>query len=112
MDFRIIERSGFCRGCDKVLPKGENIFYTYSHRNCGQSIIFCMDCVGKIAKKYNAVFPDKSCEYVMKISEITIMIYARIKELENNFSNPNIAWDQYKQEELDKLIAMKEIRYI
>jgi len=41
---RDIERTGFCRGCDIQLEKGTPIIYTYSHRNRGQSIIFCLDC--------------------------------------------------------------------
>lgn len=49
---RKIERPGFCRGCDKKLEKGTDIIYTYSWRNRGQNIIFCMDCAGEI---YNLV---------------------------------------------------------
>ena len=41
---RKIERYGFCRGCDVELNKGDDIIYTYSFRNRGQSIIFCLDC--------------------------------------------------------------------
>lgn len=50
---RKIERSGFCRGCDIGLEKGDEIIYTYSFRNRGQSIIFCLDCatvIGSLAK--------------------------------------------------------------
>ena len=50
---RKIERSGFCRGCDIELEKGDEIIYTYSFRNRGQSIIFCLDCaivIGNLAK--------------------------------------------------------------
>ena len=41
---REAQRTCFCRGCDKELKKGTEIVYTYSIRNRGQSIIFCLDC--------------------------------------------------------------------
>lgn len=47
---RKIERQGFCRGCDKVLSKGDEIIYTYSFRNRGQSIPICIPCGEQIAK--------------------------------------------------------------
>ncbi len=57
VDFDIIkrkaERSSNCRGCDKELVKGDDIIYTYSLRNRGQNIIFCMGCaviIGNLAK--------------------------------------------------------------
>ncbi len=51
---RQIERKGYCRGCDKTLLKGETIIYTYTFRNRGQSIIFCLKCaniIGGLAGK-------------------------------------------------------------
>lgn len=52
IEFRKMERKGFCRGCDKTLPKGTQIVYTYSWRNRGQNIFFCKDCVD-IIKAFN-----------------------------------------------------------
>lgn len=46
---RTIQRDGFCRGCDTKLTKGDEIIYTYSFRNRGQSIIFCCDCARVIS---------------------------------------------------------------
>ncbi len=48
-EFRKIERKGFCRVCDKLLEKGEEIFYTYSNRNRGQAIPICMGCIDEIS---------------------------------------------------------------
>lgn len=60
MNYEIVrrkaERESHCRGCDKTLFKGDAIIYTYSHRNRGQNIIFCMSCaelIGKLAKEYS-----------------------------------------------------------
>ena len=50
MEIRKIERDGFCRGCDKLVSKGDVIFYVYSSRNRGQSIIFCIECTTKIGE--------------------------------------------------------------
>lgn len=47
---RKVERESHCRGCDKTLFKGNVIIYTYSHRNRGQNIIFCMSCAELIGK--------------------------------------------------------------
>lgn len=54
IQLRPIQRKGFCRGCDERLEVGTYIVYTYSHRNRGQNIVFCMDCakeIGKLAEK-------------------------------------------------------------
>jgi hypothetical protein len=48
IELRPIERKGFCRGCDREINIGSNIIYTYSHRNRGQSILFCIDCAKHI----------------------------------------------------------------
>lgn len=45
MEIRFSKHDSFCRGCDKEISKGTKIFYTYSIRNRGQNIIFCMDCL-------------------------------------------------------------------
>ena len=51
---RKIKRDGFCRGCDKELIRDKDeVIYTYSFRNRGQSIIFCMDCAKKIGELAN-----------------------------------------------------------
>ena len=47
---RKIERTGYCRGCDCELLKGTEIVYTYSWRNQGQNILFCIDCAKKIGE--------------------------------------------------------------
>jgi hypothetical protein len=41
---RPAERKCYCRGCDIAINKGEEMVYTYTHRNRGQSIIFCLNC--------------------------------------------------------------------
>ena len=46
IEARKAERDCFCRGCDKkILKNTEPIIYTYSHRNRGQNIIICHDCL-------------------------------------------------------------------
>lgn len=45
---RPAEREAFCRGCDKKIVKGEDLIYTYSFRNRGQNIYFCVGCAKKI----------------------------------------------------------------
>ena len=50
-------RASFCRGCDKKVVVGEDIVYTYSFRNRGQNIIFCMKCaedIGNLTNKKEA----------------------------------------------------------
>lgn len=37
-----------CRGCDIEIKKGELLVYTYSSRNRGQSIMFCIPCARSI----------------------------------------------------------------
>jgi hypothetical protein len=50
-EHRKSERDCFCRGCDKKIKRNsEDIIYTYSFRNKGQSIIFCEDCVQEMFK--------------------------------------------------------------
>jgi len=51
---RKAQRDSNCRGCDKDLVKGDDIIYTYSMRNRGQNIIFCIDCalmIGELGKE-------------------------------------------------------------
>lgn len=50
---RPAQRNAFCRACDKTVDKGEEIIYTYSMRNRGQSIIFCLDCAKTIGELSN-----------------------------------------------------------
>ena len=56
---REIERTGHCRGCDKELHKGTEIIYTYTTRNRGQSIIFCLDCaiiIGRLVRREDDLY--------------------------------------------------------
>ena len=46
---RNVERHCFCRGCDKKMNPGEEAIYTYSFRNRGQHIFFCLDCADEIS---------------------------------------------------------------
>ena len=51
---RQAERDAFCRSCDRVIKKGEDMVSMYSCRNRGQNIHLCLDCsdfIGKIAKE-------------------------------------------------------------
>jgi uncharacterized protein YlaI len=51
---RKAERNAFCRSCDKVIEKGEDMVSMYSWRNRGQHIHLCLDCsevIGKLAKE-------------------------------------------------------------
>lgn len=41
---RQAERKAYCRGCDKTIQRGEEIISTYSFRNTGQYIHFCLGC--------------------------------------------------------------------
>lgn len=47
---RPAERNAFCRGCDEVIEKGQDMVSTYSWRNRGQYIHFCLDCAKIISK--------------------------------------------------------------
>lgn len=47
----------------------------------------------------------------MNLREIRKLIEERIKELENNFHNPNIKWEPHHQEELERLKNMLEESY-
>ena len=52
---RQAERSAYCRGCDKEIAKGEMMVSTYSRRNRGQHIHFCLDCtenIGELVKEH------------------------------------------------------------
>jgi RNase P subunit RPR2 len=51
---RPAQREAFCRGCDKEIVRGTDMIYTYSRRNRGQHIHFCLQCaveIGKLAEK-------------------------------------------------------------
>lgn len=52
MEFRKAQRQGFCRGCDDVINRGDTMFYTYSFRNRGQNILFCLPCIKKIIRMF------------------------------------------------------------
>lgn len=50
---RQAERKAYCRGCDKEIQRGEEMISTYSFRNTGQYIHFCLDCaklIGDLVK--------------------------------------------------------------
>lgn len=47
-------RHAYCRGCDEVIKPGEDMITTYSHRNRGQHIHFCLECgriIGELANQ-------------------------------------------------------------
>jgi hypothetical protein len=51
---RACQREAFCRGCDSKIKRNEEMIYTYSMRNRGQSICFCLECakvIGELANK-------------------------------------------------------------
>lgn len=53
MEFRLTTRDAFCRGCDQAILKNtEEVFYTYSYRNQGQSIFLCRECVAKVIEMF------------------------------------------------------------
>lgn len=41
---RVAQRNAFCRGCDDVIKRGDEMISTYSFRNTGQHIHFCLHC--------------------------------------------------------------------
>jgi RNase P subunit RPR2 len=47
---REAQRAAFCRGCDNVIARGEHMISTYSFRNTGQHIHFCLECAVKIGE--------------------------------------------------------------
>lgn len=50
---RGLKRPAYCRGCDKKMYVGEDVISTYSIRNRGQHIYFCLDCgklIGDLSK--------------------------------------------------------------
>lgn len=51
---RQVERQAFCRGCDEIIEKGSEMISTFSYRNRGQNIHFCLKCaleIGVLANK-------------------------------------------------------------
>jgi hypothetical protein len=47
---RAAQRQAFCRGCDGQIARGEDMISTYSFRNTGMWIHFCLDCAKEIGK--------------------------------------------------------------
>jgi uncharacterized protein YlaI len=47
---RKLQRTAFCRGCDKKMKSGTEVISTYSFRNRGQHIYFCLDCARIISE--------------------------------------------------------------
>jgi hypothetical protein len=50
IEFREAKRDAFCRGCDTKIEKGEHMVTTYSFRNQGQNIHFCVACADEIGR--------------------------------------------------------------
>lgn len=57
MKMKFTKQISFCRGCDEELPINTRVFYTYSHRNRGQHVLFCMNCLEKICAIYEEDLP-------------------------------------------------------
>lgn len=63
MIYEKMQRDGFCRGCDKVLKRGEDLaLKMYSPRNRGQSILLCDTCVWKMSNLIHDYRVDKLFE--------------------------------------------------
>ena len=50
IEFREAQRDAFCRGCDTKIKKGQPMVSTYSWRNRGQNIHFCVACAEEIGE--------------------------------------------------------------
>jgi len=49
MVYEMMQRTGHCRGCDKMLVRGtDKAVKFYSFRNRGQNILICSACVAKM----------------------------------------------------------------
>lgn len=49
MEYRVSERNCFCRLCDREITKNsEKVIAHYSHRNKGQHIFICRECVSEM----------------------------------------------------------------
>ena len=45
-EYRLAKRTSYCRCCDKENIKDKDVvFYFYSCRNSGQSILLCPECI-------------------------------------------------------------------
>ena len=54
LNFRKAKRDCFCRGCDRLLEKNlDDLVSTYSFRNRGQHIYFCISCVREMFRLLN-----------------------------------------------------------
>lgn len=47
---RKTERTAYCRGCDDCMEKGTEVVSTFSWRNRGQHIYFCLPCAEIIGR--------------------------------------------------------------
>ena len=45
-----MERRGYCRGCDKDIPIGEDIIHTETLAGNGAAVLICMNCAKKIGE--------------------------------------------------------------
>ena len=48
-----MKANGGCRGCDKSIPKGTTVVYTYSSMGRGQHIFLCLGCCNIISDLVN-----------------------------------------------------------
>ena len=63
MIYETMQRDGFCRGCDTALYRNVDMAIKfYSHRNRGQSILLCTDCVRKMSSIIDNYRMDKMFE--------------------------------------------------
>ena len=60
---RVTNRGCTCRGCDTYIYKGDEVIHTYSPRNRGQQIYFCLPCgreIGRLAKPQKRVLKENA----------------------------------------------------
>ena len=53
IELRNAQREAFCQGCDMSIIPGERMLSTYSMRNRGQNIFFCIGCSEEIKRLLN-----------------------------------------------------------
>jgi len=51
MNYRTLERDAFCRCCDKIIKKNDEVVITmWSCRNRGQYIFLCVNCISEMTE--------------------------------------------------------------
>lgn len=111
---RKLQRTAFCRGCDKEMKSQTDVIATYSFRNRGQHIYFCLDCAkligklsveNKIEVKQNPLIWGDGW-YAMLIGNIdpddTIWYVSPKKFFEENGYCPD-GWEWEKPEEIKEM---------